>query len=275
MKQSMRVLGVLFFGVFTLFYAGFASAEAAEVVAAEVVATDADTVRERLESAMPQLKIKSVTASPVPGMYEVVFDGYRIVYVSEDASHVFDGSLMELASGRNLTHNRSAELQLARYEEMGKVWLKMLHDFGLDRYVNYEGDSKGELKGREMFVFTDITCPYCARFHQQIGELTDEGIAVRYILFARAGKKSEPHRQHINIWCSDDRLQALTDGKAGKKIPSAECEHPVDDHMTLTADAEVNATPTIILDTGERVDGFRPAADFIEMIKAKPALSVE
>ncbi|MGB0866152.1 MAG: DsbC family protein, partial [Granulosicoccaceae bacterium] len=204
MKQSLRAVGALFFGVFALLGAAHADV--------------ADEVKERLASKMPQLDIKTVTASPVAGMYEVVFDGYRVVYVSEDAQYVLDGSLMELATGRNLTRQRSDELQMARYVEMGKVWVKALRDFGADRYVNYEGDDAAELKGREMYVFTDITCPFCARFHQQIGELNAAGVTVRYILFARAGMNSEPHRQHISIWCADDRLQALTDGKEGRPV---------------------------------------------------------
>lgn len=263
MKQSLRSIGALFFGAFALSFAGLASADVA------------DDVHERLKVKMPQLEIKTVTESPVPGMYEVVFDGFRVVYVSEDANYVLDGSLMELASGRNLTRDRSDELQASRYEEMGRKWIKTLRDFGDDRYVNYEGASDAELSGRVMYVFTDITCPYCARFHQQIGQLNEAGITVRYVLFARAGMNSQPHQQHISIWCADDRLQALTDGKAGKPVAPAECEHPVDDHMTLTRDIEVNATPTIVLDTGERVDGFRPAPDFIAMVKAKPALPAE
>lgn len=263
MKQSLRAFGALCFGAFALSFAGVASADVA------------DEVQERLKERMPQLEIKSVSESPVPGMFEVVFDGYRVVYVSEDANYVLDGSLMDLASGRNLTRERSDELQVARYEEMGKKWIKTLRDFGDDRYVNYEGDSEAELAGRVMYVFTDITCPYCARFHQQIEQINAAGITVRYVLFARAGINSQPHKQHISIWCADDRLQALTDGKAGMPVTPAECEHPIDDHMTLTRDIEVNATPTIVLDTGERVDGFRPAPDFIAMVKAKPALAAE
>ena len=261
MKQLMRALGALMVGALAMSYSAVSSADSA------------DEVHERLAEKMPQLDIKSVLESPISGVYEVVFDGFRVVYVSEDADYVLDGSLMELASGRNLTRDRSDELQLARYEEMGKVWVKTLRDFGAERFLNFDGDSDADLNGRSMYVFTDITCPYCARFHQQIGDMTDAGITVHYVLFARAGMNSQPHQQHINIWCSADQQQALTDGKEGKAVAPAEaCEHPVDEHMELTRTVEVNATPTIILDTGERVDGFRPAGDFIEMLKAKPAL---
>ncbi len=263
MKHSLRAIGAFIVGIAALFFASTAIADVA------------DEVRERLASKMPQLDIKSVSESPMTGIYEVVFDGYRVVYVSEDVEHVLDGSLMELGTGRNITRERGDELQAARYEEMGKKWITTLRDFGAERYVNYEGSNDADLKGRDMYVFTDISCPYCARFHQQIDQLNAAGVNVHYVLFARAGQNSQPHQQHINIWCNADQQQSLTDGKAGRSIAPADCDHPVDDHMQLTRDVEVNATPTIVMDTGERVDGFRPAPDFIAMLQAKPALAAE
>lgn len=264
MKQSMRALGALLIGVLAMSYSAVSRADTA------------DEVRDRLAEKMPQLDIKSVAESPIAGVYEVVFDGFRVVYVSEDAAYVLDGSLMELATGRNITRDRSDELQTLRYAEMGKKWVKTLRDFGEDQFLNFDGDSAAELNGRSMYVFTDITCPYCARFHQQIEELNGAGVTVHYVLFARAGLNSQPHQQHINIWCSANPQQALTEGKQGKTISgAADCEHPVDEHMELTREVEVNATPTIILDSGDRVDGFRPAADFIQMLKESPALAVE
>lgn len=259
MKQPMRAFGAFVMGALALSYAALASA-------------DADAVKASLQAKMPHLQIDSVAPSKIAGVYEVVFDGANVVYVSEDVNHVLDGSLMELATGRNLTQQRREELITARYENMGKAWVGTLRDFGEERYLNYAGNPEGELAGREMYVFTDITCPFCARFHQQVDKLNAAGITVRYVLFARAGIDSQPHRDHISIWCADDPQQALTDGKQGRSVMPAECEHPVDQHMALRQQVEVNATPTIVLDSGERIDGFRPADSFIAQVKAKPAL---
>ncbi len=262
MKSSFGALRSFLAGLLVLSSVGGATAGEAEV-------------QELLQERMPHLKISTVSPSPMAGIYEVVFDGFRVVYVSENAEYVLDGSLMELSTGRNITRERGDELQVARYDEMGKKWVKTLRDFGADQLLSYEGSADGTLAGREMFVFTDITCPYCARFHQQIGELTGAGITVHYVLFARAGLNSQPHQQHISIWCNADPQQALSDGKAGKAVEPAQCEHPIDEHMELVKQVEVNATPTIILDSGERVDGFRQARDFIAMVTAKPALAAE
>ncbi|OED36183.1 hypothetical protein AB833_28215 [Chromatiales bacterium (ex Bugula neritina AB1)] len=36
-------------------------------------------------------------------------------------------------------------------------------------------------------IFTDPTCPYCRKLHEQIPQLSDAGIEVRYLAFPRAG----------------------------------------------------------------------------------------
>ena len=42
-----------------------------------------------------------------------------------------------------------------------------------------------------VYVFTDITCGYCQRFHRDVAELNSNGVAVRYLAFPRAGIDAE------------------------------------------------------------------------------------
>jgi thiol:disulfide interchange protein DsbC len=39
-----------------------------------------------------------------------------------------------------------------------------------------------------VLVFTDVDCPYCRKFHKEMGELEARGIAVRYLAFPRSGR---------------------------------------------------------------------------------------
>ena len=34
-------------------------------------------------------------------------------------------------------------------------------------------------------TFTDSDCPYCRKMHKEIGQLSDAGVRVRYMLFPR------------------------------------------------------------------------------------------
>ncbi|MGC6563786.1 thioredoxin fold domain-containing protein, partial [Escherichia coli] len=39
-------------------------------------------------------------------------------------------------------------------------------------------------------VFTDISCPYCQKLHQEVPELNKQGVTVRYLAFPRNGVKN-------------------------------------------------------------------------------------
>ena len=65
-------------------------------------------------------------------------------------------------------------------------------------------------------VFTDTSCPYCSRLHEEIGALSDANIRVRYLLYPRAGLDSDAAKQLESVWCSDDPQNAMTIAKEGR-----------------------------------------------------------
>ena len=67
---------------------------------------------------------------------------------------------------------------------MGALRRDLLESFPAEDMVVYpaEGDEKASLK-----VFTDTTCPFCRRLHQEVPELQAAGVAVRYLPFPRSG----------------------------------------------------------------------------------------
>ncbi|BBI59335.1 hypothetical protein HSBAA_06410 [Vreelandella sulfidaeris] len=69
-------------------------------------------------------------------------------------------------------------------------------------------------------VFTDPTCPYCARLHETIPELNERGIAVHYLAFPRAGMGSQAATTLQQVWCSDNRSEAMTQAKEGGRFPA-------------------------------------------------------
>lgn len=232
-----------------------------------VVAED-DTSTGLLQERFPQIAIERVRPSAMPGVLEVVHSGDQVVYVSEDGRFLLHGALMDLDQQVNLTQ----ETQIEMRSLLGPRWLGLFAQMGKDSFLAFEGDTSGSLAGRTITVFTDVTCPWCDRFHQQVDDLAAAGVTVHYALFARAGLGSEVHQRHISIWCNSDPQGMLTHAKAGGSVPPASCENPVDAHMGLARTVGVNGTPTMILDSGERIDGFRSAADLIAMIESSAAV---
>ena len=78
----------------------------------------------------------------------------------------------------------------------------------------YEPDN---YSGRSITVFTDTSCGFCRKLHQEIDQILDAGIAVRYLLFPRAGLGSAAHKNLESVWCSDNPQEAMTVAKFGDR----------------------------------------------------------
>ena len=101
-------------------------------------------------------------------------------------------------------------------------------------------------------VFTDVDCPFCRRFHQQIAEYNAKGIAVDYLFYPLsihpgADKKAEA------VWCSQDRPNAFTAAMAGKDPGKATCPNPVGELTELAKKLGIGGTPTVLADDGTQI----------------------
>src|SRR5690606_12134467 len=54
-------------------------------------------------------------------------------------------------------------------------------------------------------VFTDVDCGFCRKLHEEVGQLNDLGIEVRYAAFPRAGMQSPTATTMRSIWCAEDQ----------------------------------------------------------------------
>lgn len=222
-----RVLGPVFGGVLALF-------------GTSALADDVATVKAAVAKALPEVKVDSVAASPVPGLYEVMV-GTQIIYVTGDGRYFVDGRIVDLKTREDLTEPRLASVRKSAVDAVPESDMLVFAPAKYDHTIT---------------VFTDIDCPYCAKMHSQIGQYEAEGIRVRYLFFPRAGARSSSYDEAVSVWCSDDRNQALTDAKAGKTIPAKTCDNPVDEHMAVARKVGVNGTPAIMLETGDMIPGY-------------------
>mgnify|MGYP003572975592 CR=1 FL=1 len=213
---------------------------ALSLVTGSALAGDSATIRSELAKVIPDVKIDSVTPSPIDGLYEVM-TGTQLMYVTGDGRYFFDGRIVDLKTRTDISEPRIAA---ARQQAIAKV--------GEDEMVIFAPDDYKYT----VTVFTDIECGYCRKLHSQIDEYGDEGIRVRYLFYPRAGKSSSSYKDAVSVWCSDDRQTALTDAKSGKGVESKTCDNPVDEHMALGQELGVRGTPALVLESGEMVPGY-------------------
>lgn len=209
-------------------------------------------LRAQIDEKMPGMPIKSITATPVDGVYELVSDG-QIYYINKDASFLLTGNMIDLETEQNLTELR-----------LGGLHMELLADIDESNMLIYEPEEPSD---RWITVFTDISCGYCRLLHEQIDTLLDAGVRVRYLMFPRAGLGSPGHQALESVWCSDNPQSAMTIAKAGGQIDELSCDNPIEQHVEVAQQVGLRGTPLIYLDTGERVHGYREAAILAKMVQ--------
>ncbi len=207
-------------------------------------------IRSALAQVLPNTAPDSIAATPVPGLYEVMF-GPRLVYISEDGRYLLQGSLIDLETRQDLTEPRLAAAKLKAIEAVGEA-----------NMLVYAPEKPKHV----ITVFTDIDCGFCRKLHAELDQYLAQGIEIRYLLYPRAGENSESYQKAVSVWCADDRRSALTAAKQGQEVPPRTCANPVLEHMALGRLIGLQGTPALVLDDGEVVPGYVPADKLRQML---------
>ncbi len=210
------------------------------------------TVHDALKKLIPTEAPDRVSASPIKGVYEVAY-GTTIFYISEDGKYLLQGDLIDVADRKNLT-------SFTRRAARGDIAKSIKKE---DTIVFAPKEKPAE---HVVYIFTDIDCPYCRKLHDEIGDYNNAGIEVRYLMYPRAGVGTPSYQKAVDVWCAKDRAEALTKSKAGQPVPKADCKNPVKAHMALGEQVGVTGTPAILLQTGDLIPGYRPAADLKKIL---------
>lgn len=218
-----------------------------------VLAEELTAIQKRLNQVISGAPPAMIKPSPIGGIYQVTI-GTKVFYMSENGQYLLNGNLIDLETRENLTE---AAGNIARKEA-----LSQLDQSGL---LIYPAKDKPL---RNITVFTDMDCPYCRKLHQEVPALNAAGVEVRYLAFPRAGVGSDSFHKAVSVWCSEDKRDAMNQAMAGKAIAEKKCDNqPVASHLSLGQVFEVNGTPNIILETGERIPGYVPASELIQLLK--------
>lgn len=220
---------------------------------AENVSAELQKVRETVATRFAEISPEDVFESPVPGWY-MIRKGAIVAYISGDGRYLLQGDLIDLQQNANLSEESRNE---ARADMMSAVSDDQLIVFSPDD-VEYS-----------VAVFTDIDCTFCRRLHAQINDYMEAGIEIRYFLYPRNGPKSASWVKAENVWCADDRNEALTLAKLDKEFPTRSCNASiVSKHYAIGQDVGLTGTPAIVLDNGTLFSGYMPAARLKQAIVA-------
>lgn len=204
-------------------------------------APDEATIRAALARLAPTASVDSVRPSSLPGLAEVVVDG-QVVYVSDDGSLLFNGSLLRTADGVDLSEIRRSELRAAALDALPAA-----------ARIGYAPQSPAK---HRVTVFTAVDCGYCRRFHADIEGYLARGIAVDYVMIPLAGPGSEAERVSQAVYCAADRQAAFTAATLGQPVEAPVCESRYADGLAVAQRLGVTTTPTIVGPDGKVLGGY-------------------
>lgn len=199
------------------------------------------------------LEIEAIADSPVMGLQQV-FTDKGLFYVSNNGDYFLQAKVFNISSEKVVDETEFA--------------LRNVRKEGLKQFEDSMIEFAAEDEKYVISVFTDATCGYCRKLHNEIEQYRDLGITVRYLAWPRAGINSQTYQDTVSIWCSEDPQQAMTDAKAGKRIAGKTCENKVAQQYEFGQKVGVQGTPNIILPDGSVIPGYQPANQLIQRIKA-------
>jgi thiol:disulfide interchange protein DsbC len=182
-------------------------------------------------------KVRSVSPAPVSGLYEVLV-GNDVFYTDSSGKYLIQGEIIELATGKNITEQRQADLNRIK-------WADLLPANAI-KTVRGNGS-------RQLAVFSDPNCGYCKRLEKSLQQL-DNVTVYTYLLPVLGPDSLQKSKQ---IWCAADPYKAYMDWMISGSAPSgkSDCATPLDKNMAFAKSYGITGTPTIFFTDGSRFPG--------------------
>jgi len=187
------------------------------------------------------LQQAEIQPSPLPGMKTVLTES-GVIYITEDGKHMIQGPLYDVSGAQpvNVTNQLLDKKVAALAPEM----------------IVYKAPKEQHV----ITVFTDITCGYCHKLHEQMADYNALGITVRYLAFPREGLNGQVEKAMKAIWCSADRNKAFDQAMKGdtpQMDAPATCSLNLDKHYKLGILFGIQGTPAILTDSGMMIPGYQ------------------
>ena len=132
--------------------------------------SDIEKVRVEVTKIIPAATNAVITQTDAQNVFQIEFQGaYAYAYVQGDFVLVGDlyDSKRLVNIGTELTNKKMADA-------VSKVPTSKMIVYGPEKPKRY------------VTVFTDIDCGYCRKLHNEVPELNEAGVQVRYLAFPRA-----------------------------------------------------------------------------------------
>lgn len=198
------------------------------------------------------LQVNAVADSPVPGLLQVLTDK-GLFFAANQGQFLIEGNVYDLKN------------QVLVNDQI----MQSVRQAGIAQYQSSMIEFKAKNERYVVTVFTDPSCGYCRKLHNELQSYHDEGITIRYLAFPRGGLQGSTFDQLQSIWCSSKQQDAMTKAKAGEDIDTKACQSPVATHFALGQSFGISGTPAMVLSDGRLIPGYQPASALAATLAGK------
>ena len=201
---------------------------------------DAD-IDKVVSEAYPNVKIDSI--KKIDDNFHEILINNQIYYATNDGKYLIVGSVIDLDTKESITENTKMRQRLSIIESIEEKNLVIYKPTKTD-YV--------------LTIFTDTSCPYCQKLHDELPDLLENNIEIRYVIFSRNGSDVDTYQQLLSAWCANDRLNAIEELFQGELLDESDgCDNPLNKNFEYASMLSVEGTPTIFLEDGRIIPGYQ------------------
>jgi len=207
-------------------------------------------VEERIRALAPNAQSIAISETPINGILMVQVGG-DIVYATADGKFLIQGRVVNMDTHEDLTEVAKSEVRRS-----------LLAGIDTSKQITFAPENPAY----DLTVFTDIDCGYCRKLHAQVKEYNENGIAIHYMAFPRAGIGSNSYDKAVSVWCAADQQTALTMAKQGADPDPENCENPIAEQYELGVALGVTGTPALLTSDGTLIPGYVPPEQLRERL---------
>jgi len=186
-------------------------------------------IRKTVSNAYPDVVIDEI--KKIDDNFHEIIINKQIYYATNDGKYLIVGNVINLNTKESITENTKMNQRLS-----------IIDSIDMKNYMIFKPKKTDHI----LTIFTDTSCPYCQKLHNEIPDLLENNIEIRYVLFSRNGNDVDAYQQLVSAWCSDDKVDALEDLFAGDILEDiSNCENPIARNFDYAGSLSVEGTPTI------------------------------
>lgn len=182
--------------------------------------------------------------------YTLYLNG-AIAYTDEQFKQLYIGNVLDL-------NNKFLNLSEEALNEYRKVAIKQL-----DQYrISYTSPNNKN----NIYIFTDVNCPYCKEVHESIAEYLKQGINVHYLPLPLSEADTLNYANMKQVWCEKDKNKAFNLAIENKLSIQPNCDFNLEKIAKFASTIGVNVTPTFVLDSGSLFEGVIAAEEIVDLL---------